>query len=84
MILTARRFAEKVAWEGGIVGALDYGLRSEDTDDPELSAAWAALEEPFDALVKGMSRVDLLLRRARGPSTSIVEEPSPEMEADHG
>jgi hypothetical protein len=35
--MTARRFAEKVDWEGGIVAALEYGLRPNDIDpaDPD-------------------------------------------------
>lgn len=36
--------AYKVRWEGGVMAALDYGLRSDDIRDPDLRAAWQRLE----------------------------------------
>lgn len=50
--MTPSDFASKVDWEGGIHGALEYGLKSThlDPDDPdstELRAAWVALEEAY-------------------------------------
>lgn len=53
--MTEAQFASKVDWEGGILGALDYGLTHEDLidQDSELAKAVAALEEayrPVDAL----------------------------------
>lgn len=46
--MTARHFAEKVQWEGGIVEALDYGLTPDhiDPNDPagsELRRLWTEL-----------------------------------------
>lgn len=50
--MTPTNFAAKVDWEGGIHGALGYGLKHThlDPDDPasaELRAAWAELETLF-------------------------------------
>lgn len=36
--------AYKIRWEGGVMAALDYGLRSDDIDDPDLRAAWHRLQ----------------------------------------
>lgn len=41
---TNQEVANKVDWEGGIIEALYWGLRSDDIADPDLSAAWAELE----------------------------------------
>lgn len=54
--MTPARFASKVEWEGGVDGALEYGLKHThlDPDDPGsavLRAEWLALEalyEPFE------------------------------------
>jgi hypothetical protein len=36
--------ASKIQWEGGVLAALDYGLRSDDIRDPDLRAAWQRLQ----------------------------------------
>lgn len=49
----AEAVARKVRWEGGIVGALDYGLRASDIGDPALAVAWldmATAHEEFERL----------------------------------
>lgn len=35
----------KINWEGGVLAALDYGLRPEDIEDERLRVAWAELRE---------------------------------------
>jgi hypothetical protein len=37
--------AYKIKWEGGVLAALDYGLRPEDIEDHELRAVWSELRE---------------------------------------
>jgi hypothetical protein len=37
--------AYKIRWEGGVIGTLDYGLRTDDIGDPELRDAWRRLQE---------------------------------------
>lgn len=34
--MTLEGFASKIAWEGGIVGALEYGLKARDIPEEEL------------------------------------------------
>jgi hypothetical protein len=63
--LTLPRLAAKVAWEGGIVGTLDYGVRSDDIDDPETAFLWSKLERLYDEMTPVMAQLDLRIRRAR-------------------
>ena len=35
-VMTAKDLANKVHWEGGVVSALEYGIRSDEIDDPEV------------------------------------------------
>ena len=37
--------ASKIQWEGGVIGALEYGLKPDDIGDPELRAAWQQLQQ---------------------------------------
>lgn len=64
-LMTAKDLADKVHWEGGIVSALEYGIRSEDIDDPELVALWRRLEGLYDQMRPTMVATDRLLRTAR-------------------
>ncbi len=50
--MSLSNFAGKVEWEGGVLEALDYGLKHTDIDpdDPRaapLRTAWAELEELY-------------------------------------
>ena len=49
---TDDEFADKVEYEGGIFGALEYGLRATDLQDPTsaLGQAWAELTVRFEEL----------------------------------
>lgn len=45
--LTARALADAIDWEGGVRGALDYGVTADDIAEvapPDVVEAWAALE----------------------------------------
>lgn len=37
--------AQKIRWEGGLLEALDYGIRADDIADPDLASFWARLEQ---------------------------------------
>ncbi len=63
--LTLRRLADKVGWEGGILAAMDYGIRSENIDDAQIAALWAQLELLYDQMMPIMSQLDLRIRQAR-------------------
>ena len=56
----------KVEWEGGILGALDYGLRAEHLpeNDTELRQAWAALEAKYLEMTPLVDAVEKLLEAA--------------------
>ena len=49
-MMNAQGLARKVEWEGGVIAALEYGIRSEEIDDPELSALWHRMETLYDQL----------------------------------
>lgn len=51
--------AYKIRWEGGVMAALDYGLRADDIGDPDLRAAWQRLQglhEELRPLVREFER----------------------------
>ena len=58
--------AGKVEWEGGILGALNYGLRAEHLpeNDTELRQAWAALEAKYLEMTPLVDAVEKLLEAA--------------------
>lgn len=64
--MSAKDFAAKVEWEGGILEALDYGLKHTDLDPQdeeaaELRAAWKELEEKFEPVKPIVNRLERLL-----------------------
>ena len=65
--MTARDLAQKVHWEGGIVATLEYGIRSDEIDDPELAALWRRMEKLYDELRPALDITDRMLRAARRP-----------------
>ena len=66
--MTDEEFANKVDYEGGPFGALDYGMRAEDikNQDGELYAAWLELETKYDELKPLCDRVQKALDDAWG------------------
>lgn len=68
--MTPYEFSSKVDWEGGIVAALEYGLRSEALAVPDgdplgddLRRAWSQLEAKYDALKDDIAAVGELLEK---------------------
>jgi hypothetical protein len=62
--MTEDQFAAKVEHEGGILEALQYGLRASDLKDPnsELGKAWAELQRVYtDELTAAIHAVEALL-----------------------
>jgi hypothetical protein len=57
---------DKLEWEGGIIEALDYGIRSTDMPlgDEELNEAWGKLAAAFQALRPLAAAVEKLLDAA--------------------
>lgn len=50
--MSPSRFVHKIEWEGGIIGALDYGLKHthldpEDEKSRELRDKWKKIEEAY-------------------------------------
>lgn len=60
-MMNARDLARKVEWEGGVLGALEYGIRSEEIDDPELSTLWRRMEGLYDQLRPSIRLTNRLL-----------------------
>lgn len=63
--LSPRRLAARVGAEGGIVAALDYGIRATDIDDPEIAAIWGEVEDLYDRMTPLMDKLDRRIRQAR-------------------
>lgn len=64
--MTARRFAAKVDWEGGVVDALEYGLHAthldpDDETSKPLREAWSALEAAWQNAKPLIGKVEGLL-----------------------
>ena len=55
--------AAKVSWEGGILEAVDYGIKAADMPegDAELTEAWGKLEASFGETSKLADAVEKLL-----------------------
>ena len=61
---TKDELARKVLWEGGALDAIEYGIRSEQIDDPELRDLWRALEDGYRALTPLVTTIETRLQRA--------------------
>jgi hypothetical protein len=59
------RLAKKVEWEGGVLEAVQYGVTSDQIEDPELAAAWKEIESMWQALQPALARIDKSLSQAR-------------------
>ncbi|MFN8628846.1 MAG: hypothetical protein U0838_00565 [Chloroflexota bacterium] len=63
--LDARELARLVRAHGGILGAIEYGVRSSEIDDPELATAWRQIERQYQSMRPGLSVVGRVLAKAR-------------------
>lgn len=48
--LTIKTLADKVAWEGGVLGALEYGVSADQIMDPEAASLWRRIESLYNEL----------------------------------
>ncbi|MEX0796986.1 MAG: hypothetical protein WD274_09855 [Acidimicrobiia bacterium] len=60
-LLPAAELAAKVEWEGGIIPALEYGIRYQHIEDPEVARLWAELEQRHDELAPLVTQLEKLL-----------------------
>jgi hypothetical protein len=60
-ILDRIRLALKVEWEGGVLAALEYGIRATDIEDAEIRVAWETVERAYRALTPLVDRLRILL-----------------------
>jgi hypothetical protein len=54
--------AHKIKWEGGVLAALDYGLRPEDIRDEDLRTAWTQLQLMHQRIKPLVRRFEDLLK----------------------
>jgi len=64
--MTAADFASKVAWEGGVMEALDYGLDPSDAPEGPIRDAWARLYQLWQQLSPIADEVSRLLDGVEG------------------
>lgn len=60
-LMSESDFVAKINWEGGIVGALEYGLKSSDLEPGELRDAWKELEKAWSKMQEPMDEVQSLI-----------------------
>lgn len=54
-------FLSKIDWEGGVYGALDYGLTAGDYDLPKaITDKWNEIRELFEGLSAEVAEFDIL------------------------
>lgn len=63
--LDNRAVADRVRNHGGILGAIEYGLSSEDIADPELANAWRQLESRYAEIRPTLSVIGRVLKPHR-------------------
>lgn len=63
--MSLRRLATRVGDEGGIVAAIDYGIRDTDIEDADVAAIWAEVQGLYDRMVPLMDQLDRRIRQAR-------------------
>ena len=62
--MSADDFVSKIIWEGGVLDALDYGLRAEsiqEGSDDALRSAWAELQSAYETFGRQVRQVEVLL-----------------------
>jgi hypothetical protein len=58
--MTNDELIEKIAWEGNVYDALEYGIEASDIEDPEASAIWRDLRNVYlvmESMVKRLYEV---------------------------
>lgn len=72
--MNAKELAHKVQWEGGVLSALEYGIRSDEIADPELATLWRRMEQVYGQLRPSVELTERLLRTARRASGTTGSE----------
>lgn len=62
--MTMARLARKIDWEGGVEGAIRYGIRSDQIADPDLAERWRELEQLYAEVEPRLRGVERRLREA--------------------
>lgn len=62
--IDARELRELVRMYGGVLGAIEYGVRSEGISDPELATAWQSVEDRYQALRPNLTVLGRMLKTA--------------------
>lgn len=70
--MSAKDFANKITWEDGVTGALEYGLRHTDLDPNDEESAplrktWAKAEEVWTSMSPIVNEIDSIV-------DSLIEE----------
>jgi hypothetical protein len=63
--LDLRRLASRVGAEGGIMAAIDYGIRDTDIEDADVAAIWAEVQQLYERMIPMMDQLDRRIRQAR-------------------
>ncbi len=61
--LSTHEVAQRIAWEGGVLDAIEYGISHDQIDDPGLRTLWRQLEMRYKALTPIISRIEERLER---------------------
>jgi hypothetical protein len=56
--------ANKVDREGGVLATLEYGVRADEIEDPQLRSLWEQVETGYRALTPLVTAINLELRKA--------------------
>jgi hypothetical protein len=74
--MTEDEFLQKVEWEGGVVEALEYGLRADMLKDPniKLGRLWKSLETAWLGLQPLMGAVESYFEDWQEGDESYMEE----------
>lgn len=59
-----RELADLVRNHGGILGAIEYGVTSDDIADPEIANAWRQIEGRYHEIRPALSTVSRVLKKA--------------------
>ena len=63
--LGTKDIAGLVRTYGGVLGAIEYGVRSADIADPEIANAWSEIERQYRQMSPNLSVVARILHKAR-------------------
>ena len=63
--MDTRTLEQRVRQHGGILEAIEWGIRSESIEDPELATVWRGIEAQYEELRRGMFVASKLLSTGR-------------------